>query len=381
MNYAGKNFANHAQEGDPAFAAYIGNATLSMAVGDYRAYDLTAYSRTGGCSCKIGADALGDICGGEALARTRTAQHASDDAAIIVLSKRRVLLSSIDFQNPLVGDSYVAGQIAAQHSVSDIYACGGKPDSADIVLAVPNADAAEQVAVGRALVEGIAMACGEMKVAITGGHTIMLDTPIVGLAVRGFAAPGQVKRKSGAHPGDILVLTKTIGVGTLVAAHQVGAVSEAHWASAMESLLTPNTAGQHLGRFRGVTAMTDVTGFGLAGHALEIARASGVTIEIAFDQLPLLNGALRAAASGYTPTLTAANEAFAGSALRVAGALTKAEKDLLFDPQTNGGLLISCRPSSLEKVLQTCRDVGQVATIVGHVMAAGTHPLIIRKDR
>lgn len=379
MNYASKNFTNRAKELEPEFAGYSGDTALPMAAADYRAYDLTAYSRTGGCSCKVGADALSEICGGEVLARTRSAEHTADDAAVIALSKRKVLLTSIDYQNPVVGDSHIAGQIAAQNAVSDIYACGGKPHSAEIVLAVPNADAAEQVAVGRGLVEGIAMACLEMEVAITGGHTIMLDTPVVGLAVRGFAAPGQVKRKSGARPGDVLVLTKGIGVGTLIAGNQVGAVLEAHWAAALKNLLTPNTAGQHLGRIRAVTAMTDITGFGLAVHALEIAWASGVTVEIAFDQVPLLNGALRAAASGYSPVLTSANEAFAGSALHVADALTRAEMDLLFDPQTNGGLLISCRPSGLGQVLQTCHDAGQNPTIVGHVLPAATHPLIIRK--
>lgn len=381
MNYAGKNFSNRAKEVEPGFAAHSGDTALPMAASDYRAYDLTAYSRTGGCSCKVGADALGEICGGEALARTRSAEHAADDAAVIALNKRKVLLTSIDFQNPVIGDSHIAGQIATLNAVSDIYACGGQPHSAEIVLAVPNADVAEQVAVGRGLMEGIAMACLETGVAITGGHTIMLDTPVVGLAVRGFAAPGQVKRKSGARPGDLLVLTKSIGIGALIAGNQVGAVHEAHWAAALKNLLTPNTAGQHLGRIRGVTAMTDVTGFGLAVHALEIAWASGVTIEISFGQLPLLDGALRAAASGYSPALTAANEAFAGNAPLVAGALTRAEVDLMFDPQTNGGLLISCRPSSLEQVLQTCDAVGQYPTIVGQVMPAATHPLIIRKDQ
>ncbi len=328
--------------------------------------DITEFNAAGGCSCKLPAEQLESILDFGAALQHKSPE-AADDAAFSTLPSGDILASSIDFQNPIVANARHAGHIGALNALSDIFACGVQPSAAEVVLAVPQIDRDAQVQMGRDLMDGIKEACQISGCEIVGGHTVVLQSPIVGLAVRGVAPPHQIKRKSGALPGDLLVMTKPLGSGIAVAARQSGFLGDSAWHSALEVMMTPNVVGRVFGEHESVTSLTDITGFGLLGHAVEVGKASGVCLDIETQSVPLLPGIKRSAVSGYAPLLAQSNWDFAASTTAGAASLSEAERIIFSDPQTNGGLLASVRPDEIDTVIAACLEAGHSATLVGRV--------------
>lgn len=328
--------------------------------------NLTNFSRMGGCSCKLGAEDLAQLCSIPEMRDAILPDLAPDDAAILPFEGGKALLTSIDFQNVVVDDAVIAGEIAAKNALSDIFACGVPPLYADVVLVVPYGE--EAVAIGKDLMRGVARACEQDGCAIVGGHTIRGETPIVGLSVFSIALMDHVKRKSGAEPGDLLVLTKPLGNGIAVAARQQGLLGDQDYQEALSMLRQSNRVGARLGPLRGVSAMTDITGFGLLGHMSEVAESSGVTLRLNMREIPFLPGVVNAARDGAIPLLAEDNlEAFQ-TRVGIPASLTRHERLLLCDPQTNGGLLFSVQPEAWDQARAILTEEGVNAWMIGEVV-------------
>jgi selenide,water dikinase len=328
---------------------------------------LTSFSRFGGCSCKLDTINLDKL---RSLPEVRAAMDQSqeaDDAAIIPLGDGRAILSSIDFQNVIVDDAILAGEIAARNALSDIFACGVQPTFANIVLVVPYGERA--LPIGSDLMRGLARACQEDHCPIVGGHTIQGEVPIVGLSVHAIAPLKNVKRKSGAQDGDILLLTKPLGTGIAVAAYQLGGFSDEDFLAASNVLRRSNRVGARLGAIAGVTAMTDITGFGLLGHMSEVAENSNVTLSVKYGKTPVLRGVESAAREGMVAALGEANLKSYGHKTKFENAVRRHERLIMSDPQTNGGLLICVRPDALETVISEVKGDGLEPSRVGCVKA------------
>lgn len=343
------------------------------------AIDVTAFQASGGCSCKLPSDALKAITTEATLAPARAENHETDDAAFVALDDGSVLISSVDFQNPILPDAYLSGKIAALNALSDIFACGAKPMWADVVLALPRVAEHEQVAMGQRFMTGLAEVCASVDCNIVGGHTVVLETPLVGLAVRSVAHSDRIKKKSGAAPGDVVFVTKPVGNGVAVAARQSGFLQDDAWKAAEGAMLSANSIGAILGLESCVTSLTDVTGFGLLGHAVEVGDASDVCIELNMSTVPLLPGVKRAAGAGHVPMLANANWESFEESVECRTDLSAVERMLLADPQTNGGLLITASPEHADHVKQVCAAHGVTATIIGCVGERVSHPCRIVK--
>lgn len=328
--------------------------------------NLTNFARMGGCSCKLGSQDLVRLCSIPEMRNAMLPDLAPDDAAILPLEGGKALITSIDFQNAVVDDPVIAGEIAAKNALSDIFACGVSPLYADVVLVVPYGE--DAVAIGQDLMRGVARACEQDGCAIVGGHTIRGETPIVGLSVFSIAPMGHVKRKSGAAPGDLLVLTKPLGNGVAVAARQQGLLGDQDYQEALSALRQSNRVGARLGPLLGVSAMTDVTGFGLLGHMSEVAESSGVTLRLSMRKVPFLPGVVSAARDGAIPLLAEDNlEAFQAR-VRFPVSLMRHERLLLCDPQTNGGLLFSVQPETWDQACGILTEEGVTAWTIGEVL-------------
>lgn len=309
---------------------------------------LTSLARMGGCSCKLGAEDLAQLCSMPEVRRAMLPGLVPDDAAIVPIGDGKVLVSSVDFQNAVVDDALLAGEIAARNALSDIFACGLPPRYAEVVLVVPYDDDSGEI--GADLMRGIARACEEDGCAIVGGHTIRGETPIVGLSVFSIAPAEHVKRKSGAAPGDLLMFTKPLGNGIAVAAWQQGLLRREDYAQAVSVLRRSNRIGARLGPEPGVSAMTDITGFGLLGHMSEMAERSGVALRLDAGALPLLPGVLDAARDGAVPPLAEDNLRAHQGGVEFRAWSGRPERLLLCDPQTNGGLLLAVRPQARSRI-------------------------------
>ena len=341
--------------------------------------NLTSYARHGGCSCKLGSGGLAELL---AVAEVRAAGLqglAPDDAAIMPIGDGRALLTSVDFQNAIVDDAALAGEIAARNALSDLFACGVSPMYADVMLVLPYGD--NTIAIGKELMRGVARACLDEGCAIVGGHTIQGEMPVVGLSVSAIAPLWRIKRKSGAQAGDLLLLTKPLGTGIAIAARQQAAFSDADYASALGVLRASNRVGAQLGDQAGVTAMTDITGFGLLGHMSEMAAGSGVTLRVRMGDVPALAGALDAARDGAVPVLAADNLQTYGWGCAFDPGLRAHEQLLLCDPQTNGGLLIAVRPEAIQGVLDALGDAGSTAWMVGRAVPRRSDGILVEVIR
>ena len=342
---------------------------------------LTSLSHGGGCGCKIAPGVLSSILRGttqmpvppELLVGIETA----DDAAVYKLNDSQALVATTDFFMPIVDDPFDFGRIAATNALSDVYAMGGTPIMALAVVGMPiNVLSVETI--GRIL-EGGASVCRAAGIPIAGGHTIDSVEPIYGLVALGLVHPDRVARNAAAQPGDVLVLGKPLGVGIYSAAlkkEKLGADGYAHMMAATTRL---NTAGPDLAQLPGVHAITDVTGFALAGHALELARGAGVTVQIDWPAVPLLPGVRDLAAQGIVTGASGRNWAAYGHDVALPAGFADTERALLTDPQTSGGLLVACAPSSLREVLSVFEQHGfGDAALVGRGEAAGGKPLAVR---
>ncbi|OWQ90487.1 selenide, water dikinase SelD [Roseateles aquatilis] len=334
---------------------------------------LTSLSHGGGCGCKIAPGLLSEILRGtsalplpkELLVGIET----SDDAAVYQLNDEQALVATTDFFMPIVDDPHDFGRIAATNAISDVYAMGGKPILALALVGMPIA-ALSTATIGRIL-EGGASVCREAGIPIAGGHTIDSVEPIYGLVALGLVHPSRVKRNADARAGDVLVLGKALGVGVMSAALKKGKLDDASYRRMIATTTQLNTPGPELAAIEGVHALTDVTGFGLAGHALELARGSGCAIDLDWSAVPLLDGVRALAGDGFVTGASGRNWAAYGVDVSLASTLPAEAQALLSDPQTSGGLLVSCAPEAVDAVMGVfARHRFDAATIIGHIREA-----------
>ncbi len=341
---------------------------------------LTSLSHGGGCGCKIAPGVLSQILRGhsglalppELLVGIET----SDDAAVYKLNDTQALVATTDFFMPIVDDPFDFGRIAATNAISDVYAMGGKPIMALALVGMPiKVLPLETIA---RILDGGRSVCTQAGIPIAGGHSIDSVEPIYGLVVLGLVHPDHVKRNADARAGDLLVLGKPLGVGVLSAALKKESLSASGYRQLLESTTRLNTPGPELAEMHGVHALTDVTGFGLAGHALELAQGSGLAVYIDWARVPLLEGVRALAMSGHITGASSRNWASFCDKVALPAGFAAVDQALLSDPQTSGGLLVSCTPQALDKVLACfVRHGFDHAAVVGD-MRAGTPSLIVR---
>ncbi|WP_257387714.1 selenide, water dikinase SelD [Tahibacter caeni] len=334
---------------------------------------LTSLSHGGGCGCKIAPAVLAELLKGTSpgtpFASLLVGAETSDDAAVYRLNDEQAVVATTDFFMPIVDDPYDFGRIAATNALSDVYAMGGTPILALAIVGMPlNKLAPEQI---RDILRGGEAVCAAAGIPIAGGHSIDSVEPIYGLAALGLVHPQQVRRNSQARAGDALVLGKPLGVGILSAALKKGQLDADGYRAMIATTTQLNAVGPALAAIDGVHAMTDVTGFGILGHLLEMCRGSGLGARIRMDDLPLLPGARSLAEAGVFTGASARNWASYGSDVRPGDALTETDRVLLCDPQTSGGLLVACAEESLADVLATFRDNGFAAAVPIGRMQAG----------
>ena len=338
---------------------------------------LTEFSHGGGCGCKIAPAVLSEILAStpirglpkDLLVGTETA----DDAAVYRLNDSQALVATTDFFTPIVDDPHDFGRIAATNAISDVYAMGGKPIFALAIVGMPLEKL--PVSVIQRILEGGESVCAAAGIPIAGGHSIDTLEPIYGLVALGVVDPRKVKKNSSGKEGDVLILGKPLGIGILSAALKKGKLSESGYRAMLEWTTKLNTPGEALADIAGVHALTDVTGFGLAGHLLEICRGSNLTAEVVFDDIPVIEEALSWVKQGVATGASDRN--WKGYGHEVSGDLADWKRKLISDPQTSGGLLVSCSRESVEEVLKQFKTRGFDAKVIGRLTSeAGAKPSI-----
>jgi selenide,water dikinase len=333
---------------------------------------LTEFSHGGGCGCKIAPAILSEILSAspirglpkDLLVGTETA----DDAAVYRLNDTQALVATTDFFTPIVDDPYDFGRIAATNAISDVYAMGGKPIFALAIVGMPLEKL--PVAVIRQILAGGESVCAAAGVPIAGGHSIDTLEPIYGLVALGLVHPERVKRNSSARAGDALILGKPLGIGILSAALKKGKLSQAGYAQMVDWTTRLNTPGEALSAMPSVHALTDVTGFGLAGHLLEILRGSKLSAAVRFDALPVIAEALDWVKQGVATGASERNWQGYGHEVDLPADFPEWKRKLLSDPQTSGGLLVSCAANAVEEVLRAFAAKGFAeAKVIGQVTA------------
>ena len=290
----------------------------------------------------------------------------SDDACVYQVSPEVAVIQTVDFFTPIVDDPYLFGQIAAANALSDVYAMGGVPKLAMNLLCVPNCLSLQTV---RGILEGGHSKAVEAGCVIAGGHTIQDNEPKYGLCVTGFVHPDRILRNVGALPGDVLVLTKPLGAGILTTALKADLISPAARDEVYAHMATLNArAGQAVLQVEQVHACTDVTGFGLLGHAFEMTQEGSVTIRLHGKALPLMREARKMAEMGVIPSGAYRNQAYVRPHLTLLPGAEQVLLDLASDPQTSGGLLVSLPPDQAERLLALLRSFAPWSAIVGQVL-------------
>ncbi|HET9699523.1 MAG TPA: selenide, water dikinase SelD [Burkholderiales bacterium] len=333
---------------------------------------LTQFSHGGGCGCKIAPAVLSEILAKAPLPQLHpdllVGTESSDDAAVYRINDSQAIVATTDFFMPIVDDPYDFGRIAATNAISDVYAMGGRPFLALAIVGMP----IDKLPVGviQNILAGGADVCRQAGIPIAGGHSIDAPEPIYGLVALGLVHPDRVKRNDRARPGDVLILGKGLGVGILSAALKKGKLSAAGYREMVDTTTQLNSAGADLSELQEVHALTDVTGFGLLGHLMEIARGSGLAAEVEFDALPVLPTALSLAQEGHATGASDRNWASYGAAVSLPGDFPAWKAKLLTDPQTSGGLLVACAPEALQDVMRIFADHGFArATVIGRMLA------------
>jgi selenide, water dikinase len=321
---------------------------------------LTQFSHGGGCGCKIAPGVLEKI-----LAKTAPGLvprellvgiETSDDAAVYRLNEHQAVVATTDFFMPIVDDPFDFGAIAATNAISDVYAMGGQPLFALAIVGMPVNQIPLEVI--RKILEGGESVCARAGIPIAGGHTIDSVEPIYGLVAIGLVDPKNLKRNAGARAGDRLILGKPLGVGILSAALKKGRLDDAGYKAMIENTTKLNTPGTRLGQLDAVHALTDVTGFGLLGHLLEIAKGSTLSATVRWSDVPLLPNVLDLAAEGIVTGASGRNWGGYCDRVQLGASLGEAQKAVLTDPQTSGGLLVACAPEACDEVLRIFRDEG-----------------------
>ena len=322
---------------------------------------LTQFSHGAGCGCKIAPAVLDKILASNSFytdnKKLLVGNKSKDDAAVYDLDNGMALISTTDFFTPIVDDAFAFGRIAGANAISDVYAMGGKPLMAIAILGWPvdklPTDLAQQV------LEGAREICAEAGIPLAGGHSIDTPEPIFGLSVNGLVAVKHLKQNNTAKSDDLLFLTKPLGVGILATAQKRGVLKDEHLGQMLLQLGTLNKAGEALGKISGVHAMTDVTGFGLLGHLIEMAEGSGLSAEISYQKIPILTAAKEYAAQRISPDATFRNWNGYSSKVSFAPGVNVMEAfTILPDPQTNGGLLIAVASNAIEEVRDVFSDYG-----------------------
>ena len=333
---------------------------------------LTEFSHGAGCGCKI---APADL---EVLLQTDLESEpgadsllvdnsSRDDAAVYDLGNGTAIVSTTDFFMPIVDDPFDFGRVAATNAISDIYAMGGNPVMAIAVFAWPIEKLPLEV--GRRVIEGGRQVCRDAGALLGGGHSIDAPEPIFGLAVTGIVSTENIKRNNTARPGNKIYLTKPLGIGILTTAQKQKVLAKDHEHIAVQSMCELNSIGATLGQLDGVTAMTDVTGFGLAGHLIEVCEGSGVRAIVEFDSLPLLPHVNEYLERGCSPGGTGRNIASAGQKL---GSSTEHQQKIVCDPQTSGGLLVIVDESAEEEFLAATAADGYQLQSIGRIVEGGS---------
>jgi len=341
---------------------------------------LTELAHGGGCGCKVSPAVLRQILGTVSDAPVPSALlvgvETADDAAVWKLNESQAIVATTDFFTPIVDDPFHFGAIAATNALSDVYAMGGTPLFALAIVGMPvNVLPVETI---QRILDGGRATCARAGVPIAGGHTIDTPEPIYGLVAIGAVDPAHLKRNSGAKPGDAIVLGKPLGVGIYGAALKRSALSDEGYHAMLDSTTRLNTTGIALAAMDGVHALTDVTGFGLLGHLLEMCRGASLGARIEFGSVPLHPGALELARNGFITGASKRNWDSYGTDVALSPSIEGAARALLTDPQTSGGLLAACAPEAVDAVLDTFRADGfQRAAMVGR-FSAGTPTVRVR---
>jgi selenide,water dikinase len=332
---------------------------------------LTSLSHGGGCGCKIApgvlADLLRDIAPMRSFANLMVGTETGDDAAVYRLNDTQALIATTDFFMPIVDDPFEFGRIAATNALSDVYAMGGTPILALAIVGMPiHVLPAKTI---REILRGGEFVCADAGIPIAGGHSIDSVEAIYGLAAIGLAHPDSIRRNASARAGDVLVLGKPIGVGVLSAALKKGALEPDGYATLIATTTRLNRPGPQLATLAGVHAMTDVTGFGLLGHTLEMCRGSGLAAEIRAADVPRIANALELAQAGFVTGASARNWASFADSVRLGDDVSETLRALLTDPQTSGGLLVACAPDAVDAVLGIFSTMGFAdAAIIGRMI-------------
>jgi selenide,water dikinase len=319
---------------------------------------LTQYSHGAGCGCKIAPKVLEDILSTNLSLpdnkKLLVGNSSKDDAAVYDLGNGMALISTTDFFMPIVDDPFEFGRIASANAISDVYAMGGKPIVAIAILGWPIN--VLPPAIAQKVIEGSKSICAEAGIPLAGGHSIDSVEPIFGLAVNGLVGINNLKKNNTAKEGDVIFLTKPLGVGILTTAEKKGILKGEHKGIAAKQMMQLNKTGEILGSIKGVNAMTDVTGFGLLGHLVEMAEGSGLSAVIDFEKVPLIIDDLKnyidqkCVPGGTTRNWDSYGDKIAN--------ISDYQKTILADPQTNGGLLIAVEENSIEKVKQILSKEG-----------------------
>jgi selenide,water dikinase len=341
---------------------------------------LTSLSHGGGCGCKIAPGVLSEILKGTSKMpvppQLLVGIETADDAAVYQLNDEQALIATTDFFMPIVDDPFDFGRIAATNAISDVYAMGGTPIMALALVGMPINVLSTDV-IGKIL-EGGNSVCRAAGIPIAGGHTIDSVEAIYGLVALGLVHPKRVKRNADAKVGDRLVLGKPLGVGVLSAALKKDQLDPGGYEQMIANTTKLNTPGPDLAALPGVHALTDVTGFGLAGHGLEIARGAGATVQIDWARVPLLPRVRELAAQGFVTGASGRNWAGYGADVVLPAGFAAEDKALLTDPQTSGGLLVSCDAASVGEVIAIFKRHGFAAVSeIGAVMAADGPPRLV----
>lgn len=322
---------------------------------------LTQYSRGAGCGCKIAPKVLDEILKTTISLpnhdKLLVGNSSKDDAAVYDIGNGTALISTTDFFMPIVDDAFDFGRIASANAISDVYAMGGKPLLAVAILGWP----VEKLpaALAQQVLDGSRKICEEAGIPLAGGHSIDSAEPIFGLAVTGLVDTGNLKKNNTAKPGDLIFITKPLGVGVLSTAQKRGLIKEEHVAMMIAQMTSLNKAGEALGKLNAVTAMTDVTGFGLLGHLIEMAEGSNCAAEINYSALPVAEGVKEYMAQRIIPDATYRNwNSYSTKTGFEKGVNVMEAFNLLPDPQTNGGLLVAVDENNVEKVKSILKENG-----------------------
>jgi len=332
---------------------------------------LTELAHGGGCGCKLSPavlrELLADRSASMPFSQLLVGTESSDDAAVWQVDDRTCVIATTDFFMPVVDDPFDFGRIAATNALSDVYAMGGKPIMALAILGMPLGRLDTETV--RQILKGGEAVCADAGIPVAGGHSIDSAEPIYGLAAIGLCAPSEVRRNTGARPGDALILTKGIGVGVYSAAFKKAQLDSAAYDELIASTTLLNRIGHELAKDDDVHGITDVTGFGLLGHALEMARGSGVRIAIDHARVPWLAQAEALAQAGFITGASKRNWASYGDGVSFTAELPQWRRDLLTDPQTSGGLLVVCSAGRAEAICAAIVAAGYPrAAVIGSVV-------------